>query len=519
MSAAAIPPVPPPFFAARDVPVLTADEMRAWDERAIATDGVPQPVLMENAGRAAAAVLQRLHPAGRVVAAVGSGNNGGDAMVALRVLRAWGRDVAAVQVADRLPPAALLHGWDVAVRGMDEADAAFASAAVIVDGLLGTGASGAPRGAYAEAVAAMNRAGRPVVAIDGPSGIDFTTGQAAGEAVRADVSVTFGAPKRGLLRFPGRAHAGRVVVAEIGFPPLRAEDASAELVTAAWAREVVPPVPPDAHKGMMGRVLIVAGRRGMAGACVLSGRGALRSGAGMAVLVSPDANRPILQTALPEALFLDREALEDDAIAAADAIVAGPAMGTDDDARDLLRRILRLSEGPLVLDADAVTLLAHTPDLRDETDRPLLLTPHPGEMGRLLGRPTGDVVADPFAAAEEAAARFRCAVLLKGSPSLVAAPGRRTRVSVGAPSSIATGGSGDVLSGICGAMVARGMDPHDAAAAALWSGGRAAVIAGRGRGLIPTDTADALPAALLERPANASPLGIAGIVMDLPAAG
>ena len=513
-------PPPLPFHAAARVPVLTADEMRAWDEHAIRSLAVPEPVLMEAAGRAAAAVVHRLYPEGRVVCAAGSGNNGGDALVVARTLRAWGRDVALLAAGSRKPDGALLHGWEVERVDAGRMDDAFRAAAVIVDGLLGTGGTGAPRGAYADAIAALNRAGRPVVALDGPSGVDLTTGSAAGEAVRAEATVTFGAPKRGLLLFPGRALTGRIVAVEIGFPPLADAASSARLITPAWARGVLPAVPPNAHKGMTGKVSIVAGRAGMAGACVLAGLGALRAGAGMASLVSPGANREILQSALPEALFVDRDALDPHFQAGSKAVVAGPGMGTDDGALELLRRIARGGgDAPLLLDADAVTLLARNPALREEIGaRPLVLTPHPGEMARLLDRDTESVAADPFAAAAEAAERFACAVLLKGAPSLVAAPGRPTLVNVAGHSGVATGGNGDVLSGVVGALLAGGMEPADAAAAGLYFAGRAAEIAGRGRGLIPRDVADALPAALAEDAARESPLALPGVVLDLPPA-
>jgi len=508
----------PGFHGAARVPVLTTEEMRAWDEHAILALGVPEAVLMEAAGRAAAAVVQRLYPRGRVVCAVGGGNNGGDAMVVARTLRAWGREVAVVHAGPRRPAPGLLHGWEVDSVDAGRMEDAFRGAGVIVDGLLGTGAAGAPRGVYADAIAAMNGSGRPIVALDGPSGVELTTGRAEGAAVRAEVTVTFGAPKRGLLLFPGRTLAGRIVAVEIGFPPLADDAASARLLTPAWARAVLLPVPPDAHKGTMGRVVIVAGREGMAGACVLAGSGALRAGAGMAVLVSPGANRTILQTALPEALYVDRDAPEDGFLAGARAVVAGPALGTDDGALALLRRIAREGEAPLLLDADAVTLLSRHPDLREEIGaRPLLLTPHPGEMGRLLSKPAGEVTADPFGAAAEAAERFRCAVLLKGAPSLVAVPGEATWVSVAGHSGLATGGNGDVLSGVIGAFLARGMAPAEAAGAALYFAGRAAELAGRGRGLIPRDVADALPEALLEEVRDGEP-GLPGILLDLPPA-
>lgn len=504
----------PPFHAGARVPVLSADEMRAWDAHSIRSVGIGEAVLMESAGRAAAAVVQRLSTSGRVVAAVGAGNNGGDALVVARTLRAWGREVVAVFVGTRPPDLSLLHGWEMEIQPAGELAAALGGAGVVVDGLLGTGARGAPREPEAAAIGAIVRSGVPVVALDGPSGIDLTTGAAAGPAIRASVTVTFGAPKRGLLLFPGREHAGRVVAVEVGFAPL--DDAGAELITPLWAADHLPAVPPDAHKGRMGRVLIVSGRRGMAGAAVLAGSGALRAGAGYAVLVSPDDNRVILQTSLPEALFLDRDALGDDFAADANVIVAGPGMGTDEESLALLRRLAR-GAAPLLLDADALTLLARHPELRDEIERPLLLTPHPGEMARLLDRPISAIIADPFAAASEAAERFRCTVLLKGSPSLVAETGAPTLVNVAGHSGIATGGMGDVLSGAAGALLAVGAPPREAAALALFYAGRAAGIAGRGRGLIPRDVAEAIPAALLEPPGE-SDLHLPGIILDLPPA-
>ncbi|HEY0016271.1 MAG TPA: NAD(P)H-hydrate dehydratase [Longimicrobium sp.] len=505
----------PHVFAAARVPVLTAAEMRAWDDQAINAYGVPERVLMESAGRAVAAVVQRLYPTGRVVAFTGSGNNGGDAVIAARTLWMWGRQVDVVHVGKSLLDQTLLHGWELYPA---QAAAVLPGASVIIDGLLGTGASGAPTGAHADAIAAMNAAAAPIVALDGPSGVDLTTGAVPGDAVRAGVTITFGAPKRGLLLFPGRERAGRIVAVEIGFSPLAEDGASARLITPPWAHTVLPPVPPNAHKGTMGKVSIIAGRRGMAGAAVLAGLGALRAGAGMVALVSPGANREILQASLPEALYLDRDALEPDFLAGAKAVVAGPGMGTDDDALEILRRIGRQPGIPVVLDADAVTLLAQNPDLRSAFGGGLVLTPHPGEMSRLLGLPIDQVTADPFAAAAKAAENFTCTVLLKGTPSLVATRGRETLVNVAGHSGLATGGNGDVLSGVVGAFLARGMEPWDAAGAALWFAGRAAELAGRGRGLIPTDVADALPDALLEPSARESALDLPGIVLDLPPA-
>lgn len=507
----------PTFFGAAEVPVLTAAEMQAWDRGAIDRLGIPQPVLMESAGRAAAAAIHRLHPRGRVLVMAGSGNNGGDGMVVARTLAAWGRDVS-ILTPGRAPDAALLHGWDLPLFTVDDVEAELAGADVVVDALLGTGSTGAPRAPLDGVIREMNGAGRPIVALDGPSGVDFTTGAADGVAVDADATVTFGAPKRGLLLFPGRAHAGRIITVEIGFPPLEPDAAGALLITPAWAAARLPAVPPNAHKGQMGRVVILAGRAGMAGASVLAGTGALRAGAGMVVLVAPEANRVILQATLPEALYEERESVDDDVFAAADSIVAGPGMGTDDASLALLRTVLETSRCPVLLDADAVTLLARTPALRDAARGPLLLTPHPGEMARLLGTGTAAVVRDPFAAAARAAERYQCTVLLKGAPGIVAQTGEPALVSVGGHGGIATGGMGDTLSGVVGAVLARVDDPRTAAAVGLYYCSRAAELAGRGRGIIPRDVDAALPYALLESPSTESDLGLPCITLDLRAA-
>lgn len=512
----------PPFnsdrwYAAGGVPVVTADEMRAWDRRAIDEHGIHEPTLMEAAGRAAADVVQRLYPDGRVVAAVGGGNNGGDALVLLRTLAARGREVAAVRVGSTPPDAALLHGWEVETVPADEAAAALRGSGVVVDGILGTGARGAPRPAQAEAIGAINASGRPVVAVDGPSGLDFTTGRAEGAVVRADVTVTFGAPKRGLLLFPGRELSGRIVVVEIGFPPLAPDEATARLVSAEWARARLPRVPPDAHKGTMGSVAVVAGRSGVGGAAVMAAMGALRAGTGMAHVVSHADNRVVIQQAVPEALFHDREGDVDATLSRATAVVAGPGMGTEAGDLDFLRRVAESCDSPLLLDADALTLLARNPELRERIRRPLLLTPHPGEMSRLLGRSVAEITADPFAAAAEAAGRFRCAVLLKGAPSLVAAPGEAALVGTAGHSGIATGGMGDTLAGIAGALLGMGCPPRDAAALGLFLAGRAAEAAGRGRSLLPRDVAEALPEAYAAVDREPEP-PVPAAVFDLPAA-
>ena len=479
------------------LPVLTASEMREWERVCFTTGGLSERVVMEAAGRAVAAAIARVFPEGPVVAAVGKGNNGGDALVALRTLRAWGREVLAVPVAGAEPDCRLAHGWELPTA---EASAEIpVRGGVFVDGILGTGATGPPREGAASAIEWLNAAGGPVVAIDGPSGVDLTTGRAPGAAVQASLTVTFGCLKRGLLLHPGRRLAGRVVLAEVGFPPVPPAAGRAALITETFARSALPSIPPDAYKGSVGLVAVVAGRPGFGGAVVLTSMGALRAGCGGVRVLSAEANRGPVHAAVPEAVFFAREwenALE--ALDRTSAAAIGPGIGTDAGALALLRRILEAYPGALALDADAVTLIASTDGLLDaEIARRCVMTPHPGELARLLKTDTEAVLSDRFGAAQAAAERYGCVVLSKGAPSLVASPGQPVLVAAAGHSGVATGGMGDTLTGIVAAFLAAGVAPREAGAAAIHFAGRAAEAAGRGRGLLPRDVAEALPDVLL----------------------
>ena len=409
----------------------------------------------------------------------------------------------------------LAHAWPLRILTEDAAETAWAEASVLLDGMLGTGAKGAPRPPQARMIEKMNASGRPIVAVDGPSGVDLTTGETPGEAIRADLTVTFGALKRGLLLYPGRRLAGRIVVVEIGFPPVGDGGATAAVTTAAWARAQLPPVAPNAHKGTLGNVVVVAGQPGVAGAAALVGFGAARAGAGKVYFLSADENRQILQTLLPEAIFRDRQGDDlEDTLRLADALVVGPGMGTDPHARRLLGRIFEAADAPLLLDADALTLMAVDPGLRAREGSRFLLTPHPGELSRMIGLATGEIVRDPFTALQRAVERFGGTILLKGAPSLVGESGRVTLANTSGHSGIATGGMGDTLAGIAGAFMAVGASPYEAGALALYYSGRAAERAGRGRGLLPSDIAASLPDTLTEDTAPAPELP--AIVLDLP---
>lgn len=504
------------------VALLTAAEAEAFDRSARDRHGVPERVLMENAGRAAAQVLERLFPRGRVLAVVGSGNNGGDALVALRGLRSWGREVAYIPTGSRPPDTELAHGHALRRTAPGEAAAAIAAADVVVDGILGTGATGAPREPAASLIRAINESGRPVIALDVPSGVDPTLGAVPGAAIRAAVTVAFGWPKRGLLFQPGREHSGRIVTVEIGFPPLAADrPPGAALITPAWAAARLPVRPADAHKGSVGRLLILAGSDGMAGAAAMTGVGALRGGCGLIRIASAAVNREILQTLVPAIVFVNRdddEALER-AASDADAVLAGPGIGLDEAAHNALERVLAATPGrPTLLDADALTLLGHDDDTlrRRAAERPLTLTPHVGEMSRLTGLPSSRIREEPITAACEMAERTRCVVLLKGAPSVVVAPDQPILVNSVGSSDVASAGMGDQLAGVIGAFLAGGVETRTAAALGLFYAGRAADLAARGRSLIPGDVSGRLDRAFAEPGHRRSPLRLPFVTFDQP---
>jgi NAD(P)H-hydrate epimerase len=518
-----VPPLRP--FATGAVPLPTGAEAAAFDRQAIGERGVPESALMESAGRAAAAVVRRLYPRGEVVGLVGDGNNGGDALVVLRTLAAWGRPVRAVLVGERAAQDPLLHGWSVPIeRDSALGDAALAhrlaGAGVIVDGMLGTGLTGEPRERHARVIGALRDVAAPVVALDVPSGVDADGGAVPGAAVTADVTVAFGWPKLGTLLHPARAHTGRLIAVEIGFPPVEGDAWPGWLLTPAWAAGVRPDRGPDTHKNEVGSLLLVAGCFGMAGAAVLAGRAALRAGVGYVRLASVPANREILQEAVPDAPFVDatdHAALAEAAEASA-AVAAGPGLGTGSESEAVLARLLEAAGDRLVLDADALNLLAEgrpTTLAAAAGARGVVATPHPGEMARLSGRAVADIQSDRPGAARALAADAGCTVVLKGMPSLVATPDGRLAVAGLGGSELAAAGMGDVLTGVIGSLLAQGLGPADAAGLALVTTARAAARVAFGAGLAASDVPDEVPAALAELGPGATDLDEPWVLLDL----
>ncbi|MGH2767816.1 MAG: NAD(P)H-hydrate dehydratase, partial [Actinomycetota bacterium] len=357
-------------------------------------------------------------------------------------------------------------------------------ASVVIDAIVGTGFRGRLVGRAASAAEAINQAGRPVVAVDIPSGVEGATGAVNGPAVRAAVTVTMGAIKVGLVLYPGSEHAGSVEVADIGIEPKYIQS-RLSLVEEADVRAALPRRPADAHKRSVGTSMIVAGSVGMSGAAALAARGALRAGAGLVTMAAPSSVAlPLDQTVL-EATTLrlpetGRGTIEPSAVdavlsraAAVDAVALGPGLTTDPETVEFVGKLVAGCDRPLLLDADGINALAGRPEALAGRSAPTLMTPHPGELGRLLGISTAEVSADRIASALRAAGLTRSVALLKGYRTVVAAPsGEAVVIPVGGPA-LATGGAGDVLTGVAVALLASGMDPFPAGWCAAWIHGRA----------------------------------------------
>ena len=493
----------------------TPDQMRSIDERAVADYGMPSLLLMENAGRAVAerarAILAE-RGGTRVNILCGKGSNGGDGFVAARHLYNRGVEVNCVLThppnelrGDARANLELVERLGIPVwTGVPESLAGD----LIIDALLGTGSSGEPRGPFGDLIRLANDSGRPVLAVDVPSGIDSDTGQAAGDAVRAVETVTFGLPKIGLLSHPARELAGQLTIAEISLPRPLLDDPrlQAEWVTAERARELWPPRHAAAHKGDSGRVFILAGSPGMTGAAALCSEAALRAGAGLVTLGIPKSLNPILEVKLTEAMTLPLAETSTgchssaslpvvlERLGAAGAGAIGPGLGRDEASAELVRGMLARMPCPLVIDADALSAIPEGATLNSA-----VLTPHPGEIARLLGTCLEAVQSNRVATARDAAARFGCVVVLKGAATVVAAPDGRLGVNSSGSPSLATGGTGDVLTGVVAACLARGLEPYEAALAAVFLHGLAGEVAEErcgAPGTVAGDVLAALPEAL-----------------------
>jgi NAD(P)H-hydrate epimerase len=493
-------------------PLPDAALMRAIDRWAIETKGIPSLELMERAGEGLARLIAEQVPAGRIAVVCGKGNNGGDGLVAARLLRQAGRDVdvSCLWALDQLSgdARAQLERLPGPAPAPYDADR-LAGAEGLVDALLGTGSTGAPKDPVAGAIEDLNAARGKVIAADVPSGVDASTGEVAGAAVRAAATATFHAAKPGLWIAPGKAYAGEVRVVDIGIPKGAPGDPDAGLISPGVLDEM-PRRGPASTKFSSGNVVVIGGSRGLTGAPCMSALAAMRAGAGYVTVAAPASLELSFAVRLLEAMVvalpeedaaLSPEALRPAiaAVARADAVVLGPGLGRTPGAQALARELVQRIDVPLVIDADGLNALAGQLETLRHRRWPTVLTPHAGELGRLLEVESSEIERARLAHARAAAASAKAIVVLKGDDTLVAAPSGRVAISRGGAPGLATAGTGDVLSGVTGAMLAKGLSHAHAACAAVYAHVAAGRIAAAPHGpdaVIASDVIAALPAAL-----------------------
>ena len=497
--------------------LVTAAQMQELDRRATAAPsdggrpgqhGIPGLTLMENAGRGVVESMEK-HLGSlaetRPLIVCGKGNNGGDGFVVCRLLLEkeakpdcilLGK--AADLTGDALANYQRLADSGIKVREVSSGayiDPLFQNRKVIVDAIFGTGLTRAPSGLTAEAIELINCSGAYVVAVDLPSGLNSDTGAPFDPCVRANLTVTMALPKLGLWFYPGRALAGKVEVVDIGMPGTKDEglgtkdEGTAFLLDAAHVRAVLPARKPDGNKGSFGRALLIVGSRSYSGAAILAGRTAVRSGCGIVELAVPEGIVDVVAASVVEAIKSPLPQTADAALspaalralldmsAEAQAVAIGPGIGTDRPTRKLELDFLTEVEKPTVVDADGINNLVGCLDLLPSIKPPLVLTPHPGEFSRLTGLKPAEINADRVGTSRRFATERKVVLVLKGASTVIAAPDGRVFISPTGNSGLASGGTGDVLTGLIAGLMAQGMSPLDAACAGVFLHGLAADIA------------------------------------------
>ena len=496
--------------------LATAEEMRRIDRETVGQYGIPAAVLMERAGLAMAEQVKAQYPAKKIVVLCGSGNNGGDGLVAARNLHAWGYRVFVRMAMRRTDLSdgcaaqlkiAEIFGVPVVFHAKLAADDLHG--AVVLDALFGTGLSKPLTGTLAALVRAVNDAGVPVISADIPSGISADTGEVLGAAIKANQTVAFGLPKRGHVLHPGAAHTGRLSVADIGFPPALMRDhlIAAEAVTAESASLLLPVRPTHAHKHMLGHVLVVAGSPGKTGAALMTAHACLRAGAGLVTIGVPETLLDIFMGRVTEEMLLPLPGAMDGTLASCaadkillhspgrfDIIAVGPGLGSSPDVNAVVRELVARSSVPMVVDADGLNALAGQAGALHTSQAPLILTPHPGELRRLYPNvPAGMSRID--SALHFASAHGVCLVA-KGAPTSTATAEGQAFVNTTGNAGMATAGAGDVLTGVIAGLCAQKIKPVHAAVLGVYLHGLAGDIAVARLGqysLLATDLIRALP--------------------------
>ena len=511
--------------------VVTAAQMQALDRETIQGVGIPGVVLMENAGREAAKLILEHFPDASskgVAVLAGRGNNGGDGFVIARYLRGQGKRTKVYLFAPREKVGGdarvnlevwLRIGGELeeitSEEGFLRVKGEIAEAGLIVDALLGTGLSSEVRGLLREAIEFVNGLKKPVVAVDIPSGLDASTGKVLGTAIRASLTPTFGLAKLGQVISPGAELVGRLEVIDIGIPPSLVERAGIKthlLGPEELSPRILASRPPESHKGTYGHLLVVAGSPGKTGAAAMVAEGALRMGAGLVTVAIPKSLNPILEVKLTEAMtepvpeeegFLCSDSLPSllSLLEGKSAIALGPGIGTGEGVKEVILEFLRKANLPLVIDADGLNVLSSRPQTLKEIKVPFVLTPHPGEMARLVGLGTAEVQERRIEVAREVAGEYRCVVVLKGNRTVVASPEGEIFINPTGNPGMASGGMGDVLTGMMGGLLAQRHPPLEAAKAAVYLHGLSGDLGARELGELPllaTDLLEYLPLALKE---------------------
>jgi ADP-dependent NAD(P)H-hydrate dehydratase / NAD(P)H-hydrate epimerase len=509
--------------------IVTAAQMQTLDRRTIEEAGVPGTTLMERAGAGVVTCLQQQIGALRgktVTIFCGKGNNGGDGFVVARLLhkqRARVRVLALAPLTDLSRDAATMYRQLARTAGKtvikpflsaSQAQSMLQNSDVIIDALLGTGLATPVTGRFADAIESINHAQRLTVAVDLPSGIHADTGTVLGRAVKADLTVTFGLPKLGLFQNQGIDHAGLVEIVDIGIPPayVDAIEGRINLITAPFVRAALPPRRLSSHKGTFGHAGIIAGSVGKTGAAAMSAQAALRMGAGLVTIAIPTSVNDVLEAKLLEVMTipmpetkartLSRAALDrlKDFIAARTAVAIGPGLSTHPETVELVQALVRQLDRPSVLDADALNALAGRAALLTECKIPPILTPHPGEMARLVAESSAQSINGDRIGTATCFARERgCYVVLKGARTVIAGPDGRVAICPTGNPGMATAGTGDVLTGMIAGLLAQGVASWVAACAATYVHGLAGDLAAETIGqssLIARDVIDHIPYAL-----------------------
>lgn len=515
--------------------VVTAEQMRTIDQVTIEKFGIPGAVLMERAGLAVAERVREHFDKKKVIVLAGGGNNGGDGIAAARNLHNWGWHVRVLLMLreDRLSPDCLAQyrmakHSGVAIEFRKTVTEKDLHGSLVIDALLGTGLNKDVTSFMADVIRFLNAADVKVVAVDIPSGISSDSGQIMGAAVQADHTVTFGLPKIGHILFPGAQYSGKLFIADIGFPEelLSAETLAFETTEKTTAALLVPERPGYSHKGDYGHVLVIAGSPGKTGAALMTARACLRAGAGLATIGVPETLLDVFQSRVTEEMLLPLPAtgkgtfsagaydqIRDFLDSRADILAIGPGITAEEDSADLVKRLLETATVPMVLDADAINVLGGRKDLLRKVKAPVILTPHAGEMARLLTSMPGRSAKDgenkelrveiersrinlTRATAMETGAYF----VLKGAPTIVADPEGRIFINTTGNPGMATAGSGDVLTGILAGLLGQGMHPLDACRLAAFLHGMAGDAAAQTQGmhsLIASDIIESIPQAFL----------------------